>query len=640
MEPVANPRVFSERYELTHLIARGGMAQVYLAHDRLIDRRVALKVLFPELSVDQTFVERFRREAQAAANLAHPNIVQVFDWGEDQGTYFIVMEYIEGRSLSTMLGQSTRIHPNDAAAIAAKVAGGLAYAHRRGVVHRDVKPGNILLTSDGDVKVTDFGIALAVNASDNLTQAGSVMGTAADFSPEQAEGLTVDGRSDLYSLGVVLFEMVTGRPPFVGESPIVVASKHVNEVAPLARTINPSVPAALEAIISMAMAKAPSDRYQSAEDFRADLLRFTEGQPVVAESRLHTMAATGEVSATTLVGAVAAGAASGDTTSIPLDGRPYAAPPVKKKRSKWILPVVLVSLLIVGLLIGLIARGNQPAKKVAIPNVAGMSVIDAESALVEAGFSVKPDHDEVPSVLIPLGSVAGTDPKIASLQPEGTVVTLQVSLGDVAKVTIPDVSGYSQDAATAQLQALGLTVIVAYVPSPLPQGSVVSTVPAAGKSVWSKTSITVNLPVIKTPTVPNLIGLSPVNAGASLASAGFTVGTTTQSCSNTVTTGLVSASNPKAGSTSATGSSVDLTISTGVCQVTIPSSIYGENTGTAITTLTGLGLVVGSTIGSFTGDCSLATPDTVAGVATTDGGTALASGVQVPYGSTVYLQTC
>jgi len=640
MEPVANSRVFSDRYELTHLIARGGMAQVYLAHDRMIDRRVALKVLFPELSVDQTFVERFRREAQAAANLAHPNIVQVFDWGEDNGTYFIVMEYIEGRSLSTMLGQSTRIHPSDAAAIAAKVAGGLAYAHRRGVVHRDVKPGNILLTNDGDVKVTDFGIALAVNASDNLTQAGSVMGTATYFSPEQAEGLTVDGRSDLYSLGVVLFEMVTGRPPFVGESPIVVASKHVNEVAPLARSINPSVPAALEAIISMAMAKSPSDRYQSAEDFRADLLRFTEGQPVVAESRLQTMAATGELSAATgILGAVGVTAA-GETASIPLDGRPYAAPPAKKKRSKWIVPIILVALLIVGLIVGLIARGNQPAKKVAIPNVAGMTLTDAEAALVQAGFAVNPQHDKVPSVLIPEGSVAGTDPKIASLQPEGTVVTLQISLGDVAKVTIPDVSGYAQDAATAQLQALGLTVAVAYVPSPLPQGSVVSTNPAAGKSVWSKTTVTINLPVIKTPTVPSLIGLSPVNAGASLASAGFTVGTTTQACSNTVTTGLVSASNPKAGSTSATGSSVDLTISTGVCPVTIPTSVYGQNTGAAITTLTGLGLVVGPNVAMFTGDCTNITSNTVAGVSTTDGGPALASGVQVPYGSTVYLQTC
>jgi beta-lactam-binding protein with PASTA domain len=600
---------------------------------------VALKVLFPELSIDQTFVERFRREAQAAANLAHPNIVQVFDWGEDQGTYFIVMEYVEGRSLSTMLSQSTRIHPNDAATIAAKVAGGLAYAHRRGVVHRDVKPGNILLTSEGDVKVTDFGIALAINTSDNLTQVGSVMGTAAYFSPEQAEGLTVDVRSDLYSLGVVLFEMVTGRPPFVGDSPIVVASKHVNEVAPLARAINPSVPAALEAIICMAMAKSPSDRYQSAEDFRADLLRFTEGQPVIAEARLQTMAATGEISAATaVVGAV--GLSAQQTSAIPLDGRPYAAPPAKKQRLKWTVPIVLVALLIAGLIVGLVARGNQPAKNVAIPNVAGMSVASAESALVQAGFSVRPEHSKVPSALTPEGSVAGTDPTIATLQPVGTVVTLQISIGDLAKGTIPDVSGYAQDAATAQLQALGLTVVVAYVPSPLPQGSVVSTVPAAGRSVWSKTSITINLPVIQTPTVPNLIGLSPVNAGASLASAGFTVGSTTQVCSNTVTTGLVSASNPKAGSMSANGSSVDLTISSGVCQVTIPSTIYGQNTGTAITALTDLGLVVGSNVGIFAGDCTDIAPSTVAGVSTTDGGTALAADVQVPYGSTVYLQTC
>ena len=638
MEPVQSPRVFSERYELTHLIARGGMAQVYLAHDRLIDRRVALKVLFPELSVDTTFVERFRREAQAAANLAHPNIVQVFDWGEDQGSYFIVMEYVEGRSLSTMLFQSTRVHPNDAAAIAAKVAAGLAYAHRRGVVHRDVKPGNILLTSDGEVKVTDFGIALAVNTSDNLTQVGSVMGTAAYFSPEQAEGLTVDGRSDLYSLGVVLFEMVTGRAPFIGDSPIVVAGKHVNEVAPTARSINPAVPVALEAIVTMAMAKSPSDRYQSAEDLRADLLRFTEGQPVMAEARLQSMEATGEVAATTI--GTAAVRTNHETSSIPVAGRPYAAPPAKKKRPKWLIPTLLVGLLLVGLVAGLIARNNQPAPKVAISDVAGMTVSEAEAALIQAGFSIKPDRLKAPSPTVAVGDVVGTDPKVGTFEVEGTPVSLVLSIGDVAKVTIPDVSGYSQGAATAQLQALGLIVTIAYVPSPLPQGSVVSTVPNAGTSVWTKTSVTMNLPVIVTPTVPNLVGLSPVNAGASLASAGFSVGTSTTTCSNTVTSGLVSSSNPKAGSTSATGSSVDLTISSGVCQVIIPSTIYGQDTAGAITTLTGLGLVVGSNVAPFAGDCTMSTPNTVGGVSSTDGGVALTSGSQVPFGSTVYLQTC
>ena len=260
------PRVLSGRYELAHLVARGGMAEVYRAHDRLLDRPVALKILFPELSVDRSFVERFRREAQAAANLSHPNIVPVFDWGEDGGTYFIVMEFIDGRALSPILRTAVPLHPDRAAEIGADVAGALAYAHRHGVIHRDVKPGNVLITEEGMVKVTDFGIARAVNTEESLTQTGAVMGTATYFSPEQAEGIGVDARSDIYSLGVVLFEMVTGRPPFLGDTPVAVASKHVREHPPTAREINPAVPPDLEAIISKCMSKSPDNRYATGDD--------------------------------------------------------------------------------------------------------------------------------------------------------------------------------------------------------------------------------------------------------------------------------------------------------------------------------------------------------------------------------------
>ncbi len=282
MQPVDNPRVYSGRYEITHLVARGGMAQVYRAVDRQLDRPVALKVLFPELSVDKTFVERFRREAQAAANLSHPNIVPVFDWGEDDGSYFIVMEYVDGRALSAVLKDPEPMPPRQIANIGAGVAAALAFAHRHGVIHRDVKPGNVLITPDGEVKVTDFGIARAVNTEESLTQTGAVMGTAAYFSPEQAEGKGVDARSDIYSLGVVLYEMAVGRPPFTGDSPVAVASKHVRDQPILPRVANPAVPTALNAIIMKAMAKNPDERYGSAEELRADLLRFADGRPVEA----------------------------------------------------------------------------------------------------------------------------------------------------------------------------------------------------------------------------------------------------------------------------------------------------------------------------------------------------------------------
>src|SRR6202167_4618934 len=277
MEPVDTPRVFSNRYELTHLIARGGMAQVYRARDRQLDRPVALKVLFPELSVDRAFVERFRREAQAAANLSHPNIVPVFDWGEDGGTYFIVMEFIDGRALSSILRTAGPMHPDRAAEIGADVAIALAYAHRHGVIHRDVKPGNVLITEDGIVKVTDFGIARAINTEESLTQTGAVMGTATYFSHEQAEGMGVDARTDIYSLGVVLFEMLTGRPPFLGDTPVSVASKHVRDIAPTPRELVATVPPDLEAIILKYLAKSPDHRYATGYDLRIHLRRLHRG---------------------------------------------------------------------------------------------------------------------------------------------------------------------------------------------------------------------------------------------------------------------------------------------------------------------------------------------------------------------------
>src|SRR5487761_1299187 len=282
------PSVYNGRYELINQIARGGMAEVYLAHDLLLDRPVALKVLFSELSSDSAFVARFRREAQAAANLSHPNIVPIFDWGEADATYFIVMEYVDGEALSSIIRTQAPLAGAQAASIASDIAKALAYAHRHGVVHRDVKPGNVLISADGQVKVTDFGIARATGADEQVTQTGLVMGTATYFSPEQAQGLEVDGRSDIYSLGVVLYEMVTGRAPFTGETPVAIAYQHVREQPAAPRSINPAIPSALEAIILQAMAKLPAERFRSADEMRADLDRFVRGQTVLAHPPIET----------------------------------------------------------------------------------------------------------------------------------------------------------------------------------------------------------------------------------------------------------------------------------------------------------------------------------------------------------------
>ncbi|MFI5042040.1 MAG: protein kinase, partial [Acidimicrobiales bacterium] len=298
--------VYHDRYEPVRLAARGGMAEVWLARDALLDRTVALKVLFPELSVDPNFVERFRREAQAAANLSHPNIVSIYDWGEAGNTYFIVMEYVEGRALSMLLREEGKLLADRAAGIGADVAAALGFAHRNGVIHRDVKPGNVLITTDDHVKVTDFGIAMAVGTEDHLTQTGAVMGTATYFSPEQAQGLPVDQRSDVYSLGVVLYEMVTGLPPFVAEGPVAVAYKHVHEQPVRPTELVPELPPAFEAIILQAMAKDLKSRYATAEELRADLNRFRTGRPVLADPRPRQHAAGGGGAAAT---AAVAGAA-------------------------------------------------------------------------------------------------------------------------------------------------------------------------------------------------------------------------------------------------------------------------------------------------------------------------------------------
>ncbi len=331
--------VYSDRYQLSHRIGRGGMAEVHLAQDLLLARPVAIKVLSPEFAADPSFVARFRREAQAAANLTHPNVVGVYDWGQEDSTYFIVMEYVDGRSVAELLRQDGPLPAERAAATAYDVAAALGFAHRNGVVHRDVKPGNVLLSKTGQVKVADFGIARAIasGADENLTQTGSVMGTATYFSPEQAQGRAVDPRSDLYSLGVVMYEMVAGEPPFAGDNPISVAYRHVQEQPVPLRERAPAVAAGYEAITLKLLAKSPGNRYPNAESLQADLERFDRGEAVDARPPL------------------AVGAESGTQVLAPTGAIGY--PPEEPSRRTGAFVVVLVLLLaLLGLLLFLFVR--------------------------------------------------------------------------------------------------------------------------------------------------------------------------------------------------------------------------------------------------------------------------------------------
>ncbi len=585
MEPTKTPRVLSGRYELSHLVARGGMAEVYRARDQLLDRPVALKVLFPELSVDRSFVERFRREAQAAANLSHPNIVPVFDWGEDNGTYFIVMEFVDGRALSSILRTAGPLHPDRAAEIAADVAGALSYAHRHGVVHRDVKPGNVLITEEGTIKVTDFGIARAVNTEESLTQTGAVMGTATYFSPEQAEGMGVDSRSDIYSLGVVIFEMVTGRPPFLGDTPVAVASKHVREHPPAPREINPAVPPDLEAIILKCLAKSPDHRYATGDDLRIDLLRFREGRAVGAVSP-----PTGQHPS---VGTTQSVRAVGGTQALPVvagDDLEGNEPPSRTKLYAAILALLLVALAVViiflGNSVGWWRIGEGPSTTLVMPDVTNQNVSKAERTLQHDGLKTTVQSDKS-ATSTPNTQVLRTDPAKGTTVKKGDRVTL-ITGAQGPPVSVPDLVGQSVTFAKSELQQKGLQANVQFSSTCTQQNIVCTQSPKAGQTILPGGTVDI-FTQSTTTAVPDVTGLGQTTACNRLGQAGFQCGTITTQPSQTVPKNNVISTNPPQGAQEPANANVNLVVSSGPSSVLVPD-VVGDTQSAAASTLQGSGL--------------------------------------------------
>jgi eukaryotic-like serine/threonine-protein kinase len=547
-------QVWSGRYELIRRIARGGMAEVHWARDLLLDRPVALKVLYPELSRDQTFVERFRREAQAAANLSHPNIVSVYDWGEETGTYFIVMEFVDGESLASLLHRGGALQPDEAAEIGAEIAAALSVAHRNEMVHRDVKPGNVLIDRNGQVKVTDFGIARAVNTTENLTQPGSVMGTATYFSPEQAQGQRIDPRSDVYSLGVVLYELVTGAPPFSADSPVAVAYKHVRE-EPVPPSRHADVPEGFERIVLRAMAKDPDDRYSSALEMRDDLVRFRQGQEVSAP----VYAAPPPRDRTQAVPATAAA---------PVPAGPPAAAyggEVADRRTGAYIALLVGLLALLGVLLFLLGRtlgvfGGGSGELVTVPLVTTLPRAEAEAKIREAGL--EPIVTEEASERAP-DTVFNQDPAANQRVEEGSTVRLFVSRGTPG-VEVPDVVGESEDTARQILDQAGFQVTVTEESNrDKPDGTVLTQSPNGGAEAPQGSTVAL---VISSGTpqgqVPDVTNLPEADARSRLIDEGFEVKVAREESAE-VQKGRVIRTEPEAGTEADLGTTVTMVVSSG-----------------------------------------------------------------------------
>ncbi|MFR1472279.1 MAG: Stk1 family PASTA domain-containing Ser/Thr kinase [Actinomyces urogenitalis] len=601
------PQVLAGRYEIRELIGRGGMAEVHLGYDKRLSRIIAIKLLRSDIAGDSTFQARFRREAQSAAALNHPAIVAVYDSGEEELTApdgsvhsvpYIVMEYVEGHTVRELLGEGEAVPISEAVEIVTGVLDALEYSHRAGIVHRDIKPGNIMLTSTGAVKVMDFGIARAIEDSTaTVTQTHAVVGTAQYLSPEQARGEIVDARSDLYSTGCLLYELLTGVPPFTGDSAVAIAYQHVREVPRPPSSIAADIPESLDRVVLKALAKNRDDRYQDAAHMRADLLAAARGLPVSAPTTDTWN------QSTTVLDSVPAPA----TTTIPAAPAPLDLPGEEEdeeprtRRPWWIWLLIVLMIVGLGTVIGLAASGyfsgsdpdpsaTATATSAPVPDVKNMTEAEAKRAIEDAGLVYR-RGDDVASDNIGEGLAVSSDPGAGTSAVLGAQVTVHFSSGS-AMVDVPDVSGKTQDEAKQALEEAGLKVgnVTTEDSGTVDKDNVIRTDPVAGTSVSRGETIDLVLSTGQTAVPDGLVGLTQEQARSAVQEAGLAVGNVTQEESTDYAAGQVIRTDPGTGVSVQRGSEVALVVSSGApTTATVPSNILGMTGSQAVAALQSAG---------------------------------------------------
>ena len=563
-------RTFNNRYTLTERVGLGGMAEVYRAKDNVLGRTVAVKVMLPQYAADPTFTKRFRQEAASAANLQSPYIVSVYDWGLDGETYYIVMEFLRGTDLKTAINERGAINQRKAAEIGSQIAQALTVAHEGGVIHRDIKPQNIMIQPDGNIKVMDFGIARAGDAG--LSQTATVLGTAHYVSPEQAQGKELTGASDIYSLGVVLYEATTGKLPFDGQDAVSVAVKQVNEIPAPPSTINPNIDPGLEAIIMKALEKDPNKRFKDAAEMRHVLNDFLAGRPInlgedISGLKTQVMGGVAPMqNGTAVMSPVAGSQATGNFTQV--GPRTYSAEDeaeaAKKKKRNTIIGVIVALLCIIGIA-GAVFALNGPGDKVAVPDVTNKPIAQARTTLEQAGFKVGTET-EVYSSTVSAGNVVSTDPQAGEQAQKGATIKINVSKG-TEQITVPDLKGKSADDAQKALSEAGLNGQQgdAVFSDDVAEGMVAGQDTSAGSNANKGDTVVYHLSKgSEKVTIPNVVGMTQAQATSKLESAGFAVSTASET-SKDVDKGNVTKQS-KTG-TAAKGTTITITISSGLGEV-------------------------------------------------------------------------